>query len=376
MTVEQTVQVQAGRTGDAPPKRALFIKFKHLGDSVIATAAIDAMPQGWEIDVVCFSASQQIFEMHPRVARVETTSKGKRGVARFLSDLSLVSRLKARRYDFVAQFSDDWRGAILSRLISADMSVARRNSRRGRLWHSSFKKIARVPSRNPRHMAELDVDLVRIAGLYSGSFAPPLRIVPDADAVLAAARASAQANLIADDRPLVLIQPATRWSFKGLPIATWTEAIDEITAAGQQVALLGGPDDRDLLDRIAADAGSRIPILIADIKTTAALMLRSSVVVSVDSLAMHLAAAVGRPTVAVFGPTDEGYWKPWGVPHRLVVNNEYSCRPCNLDGCAGSKVSHCLIALPPSRIPAAVFSLLMSLAADDCGARAERNRSG
>jgi heptosyltransferase-3 len=72
---------------------------------------------------------------------------------------------------------------------------------------------------------------------------------------------------------------------------------------------------------------------------------------------MHLAAAMGTPTVALFGPSGEFEWGPWNVPHR-IVRSSHSCRPCGLDGCGGGKVSECLKFLPVAEVHAAARELL------------------
>jgi heptosyltransferase-3 len=72
---------------------------------------------------------------------------------------------------------------------------------------------------------------------------------------------------------------------------------------------------------------------------------------------MHLAAAMGTPTVALFGPSGETEWGPWNVAHR-VVTSAHSCRPCGLDGCGGGKVSDCLATLPVDAVYAAAQELL------------------
>ena len=64
--------------------------------------------------------------------------------------------------------------------------------------------------------------------------------------------------------------------------------------------------------------------------------------IGVDTFASHLAHAHGKPGVVLFGPSDEVSWGPINGPLEVVVNNGYKCRPCNLDGCAGSKRSECL----------------------------------
>jgi heptosyltransferase-3 len=73
---------------------------------------------------------------------------------------------------------------------------------------------------------------------------------------------------------------------------------------------------------------------------------------------MHIAAAMGTPTVALFGPSGEHEWGPWRVPRRIVVSEAHPCRPCGIDGCGGGKVSECLTTLPVARVHDALRALL------------------
>jgi heptosyltransferase-3 len=72
---------------------------------------------------------------------------------------------------------------------------------------------------------------------------------------------------------------------------------------------------------------------------------------------MHIAAAMGTPTVALFGPSGDIEWGPWQVPSRIITA-DYPCRPCGLDGCGGGKRSECLEAIGSNQVLGAVQSLL------------------
>jgi heptosyltransferase-3 len=85
----------------------------------------------------------------------------------------------------------------------------------------------------------------------------------------------------------------------------------------------------------------------------AAVLERATLFLGVDSAPMHMAAALGIPVVALFGPSGEMSWGPWGEGH-VVVTSPYLCRPCGQDGCLGSKRSDCLEAISPEQVMAAV----------------------
>jgi len=93
------------------------------------------------------------------------------------------------------------------------------------------------------------------------------------------------------------------------------------------------------------------------LKELGALTGRAKIFIGVDSMPMHLAAAMGTPTLALFGPSGEIEWGPWNVERR-VVTTTHTCRPCGQDGCGGGKVSECLSFLPVDPVHAAARELL------------------
>jgi heptosyltransferase-3 len=144
------------------------------------------------------------------------------------------------------------------------------------------------------------------------------------------------------------------------------ELADRIAADGTRIVVTGAPDpkERALVDEMLAAIGPRTRAALTDLvgqlslKELAALTARARAFVGVDSAPMHIAAAVGTPTVALFGPSGEKEWGPWGVASRIVVSDAHPCRPCGIDGCGGGKVSECLTTLPVDRVHAAFRSLL------------------
>jgi heptosyltransferase-3 len=94
------------------------------------------------------------------------------------------------------------------------------------------------------------------------------------------------------------------------------------------------------------------------LKELAALTARARLFVGVDSAPMHIAAAMGRPVVALFGPSGDREWGPWGTQGRVIASDRHPCRPCGIDGCGGGKVSDCLVSLEVERVLAACLELL------------------
>ena len=347
-------------------KTALFLKTKHLGDSVILTSAIAALPQDFVVDVLCFKESAAIFAMNSRVRRVLVVPRHLTGFARWREYWRLLTVMRNQQYDVLAQFSDDWRGAFLARMLNAKISVARQSKKRPQFWSSSFQHIAKLtPTSRPA--AEQDVDLLRKIGLYKQPFAPAYQLtVTETDRLfvdnwLQTEWLGSQAT---EHKKLIVIHAAARWKFKGLPHATWAALIDALHQRNYSVVLSGGAGDLDF-NQALISLCQTAPTLTRDfdLGKTAALLQQADLLVSIDSMAVHMASALQTPVVALFGPTDEKVWAPWQVPHRVVTlgagdSPSFVCRPCGLDGCAGSKVSQCLVAITPAQILAAIDALL------------------
>jgi heptosyltransferase-3 len=119
------------------------------------------------------------------------------------------------------------------------------------------------------------------------------------------------------------------------------------------------PAEQDIARAILARVARPVVDLSGQLslKELGALLRRARLFIGVDSAPMHIAAAVGTPTVALFGPSGEAEWGPWMVRSRILTS-DHRCRPCGFDGCGGGKRSECLEVIPPMRALAAAEELL------------------
>jgi heptosyltransferase-3 len=161
----------------------------------------------------------------------------------------------------------------------------------------------------------------------------------------------------------VHMHPASRWTFKCWPAERNAQLADRLAAEGQQVVLTAASGESGFIDEILAKTASK-PLNLSgklSLKELGALTARARLFIGVDSMPMHLAAAMGTPTIALFGPSSEDEWAPWNVEQRIVTTT-HSCRPCRVDGCGGSKVSECLTLLPVDAVHAAAREILAKAA--------------
>jgi heptosyltransferase-3 len=158
--------------------------------------------------------------------------------------------------------------------------------------------------------------------------------------------------------PFVVLHPTSRWLFKTWHIEGYAQVCDYIASVhGMSVVVTGGPDakERQLVQEVLEKCRSR-PIDLSGIlslKQLAACIAKADLFIGVDSAPMHIAAAVGTPVIALFGPSGDHMWGPWGRGH-TVIKKGWDCQPCGRDGCNGTKVSRCLETIPAEDVIRAV----------------------
>jgi heptosyltransferase-3 len=312
------------------------------------------------VDVVCLPESESIFKMNPRVRDVFVIPRHLKGLKKYSSYYIIFRKLIFNHYNFLAQFSVDWRGALLARFLHVDLSVAREASRRGSFWHQSFNLIA--PFKDNRPIAEQDVDLLRAANLYQKKEAPSYQLCAPHKNQLRVKK-WLQAQQVSKNT-LIVIHASSRWKFKEIPKETWANIIDALKSKKMHVVLSGSKVDL-ITNQAISDLCQSKPILTNDfsIEDTTALYEISDLVVTIDSMSTHLASAMKTPVVSIFGPTNDLNWRPWKVKYQVIALSKaddptFACRPCGMDGCEGTKISQCLVQMSPQMILKSIYSTL------------------
>jgi heptosyltransferase-3 len=344
--------------------RALVIMLRHHGDVLLASpvaAALKVQAPKAEIDALVYDDTAPMLEGHPALAAVHAVGrrwKHEGAFARLASEARLLGTLRGRKYDLLIHLTEQPRGAWLARALGARYRVAPAVPERGSFWARSFTHLYPLVRNRRRHRVEANLDALRRIGLQPGMEERRLQFVPGAEAETGVATRLAAEGI--GEEGFVHIHPASRWRFKCWTPERNAELIDRL-APRHRVVLTAAPDpgERSFVEAIVARTKSR-PVNLAgklSLKELGALTARAKLFIGVDSMPMHLAAAMGTPVVALFGPSGEQEWRPWRVAHR-VVTSSHPCRPCGNDGCGGGKVSECLTNLGVDDVYAAAQELL------------------
>lgn len=351
-------------------QRALIIKLRHFGDVLLTSPVFTALKRAAphvELDALVYRETAPMLCNHPAISQIHTIDREwkRQGlVTQLRGEGRLLQTLRTRGFDLVVHLTEHPRGATLTRVLGPRFAVARERSEAGRWWRRTFTHFYRLPRSTPRHTVETNLDALRRIGIYPTPADKALVLVPGPAAEQHVGELLRQHGLVPGG--FIQCHPGSRWLFKCWPPIKTATLLDCISAAGHRMILTGAPDTREralnaaILDSTATATRKSIVDLTGalSLPQVAAITGQARGFVGVDSAPMHIAAAMGTPTVALFGPSGEKEWGPWMVPHRVIASDAFPCRPCGIDGCGGGKVSECLTTLSVDSVASALFELL------------------
>ena len=233
-------------------------------------------------------------------------------------------------------------------------------------WARSVTHLYPAQADPQRHTVDVNLDSLRALGFEPTMADRRVILVPGAKAEAGVDDLLARHGLRGGS--FVHVHPASRWAFKCWPAASVAALCDALAAKGLPIVMTSAPDAKEkalIADVSRARSNSAVPAAPTidlsgqlSLKELAALTARARVFVGVDSAPMHMAAAMGTPVVAIFGPSGDREWGPWGEGHRVGASNTHPYRPCGMAGCNDSKVSDCLTSLPVEQVLSACEELL------------------
>jgi ADP-heptose:LPS heptosyltransferase len=356
---------EAARTdGREWPRRILLLRLERIGDLLMSAPAIAAVRQfapGAEIDLVVGSWNTSIARLIPGIDRVETLdaswlSRGSGGGG-MRALMKQARGWRARHYDLAINFEGDIRSHLLVALSGATERAGFTMAGGGPLltrrfefdptqhttanaWRLVRETFAALgvnhetdpsPQPSPRKRGEGVPDTLapeRGEGRVRGpASAAPFRLQLPA---LARERAAA---LVGREARVIALHASGGRAIKQWPAERFADAAARVAREyDATLVLTGSPGDRPIVDEVRAKLPDDIAVIDLagelELPILGAVLERCLVFLTGDTGPMHLAAAVGTPTVAVFGPSDPARYAPISTRHR-VVRIDLPCAPCN-----------------------------------------------
>ncbi len=309
--------------------RILVIQTAFLGDVVLTIPLLETIkfryPDSF-LSVMLIPATKDILEGHPAINEIITyDKKGKeKGFCAFLRK---VREVRGRRFDWAILPHRSFRSALLVKLAGIPR-------RRG--FHTSQGKLFLneiIPYRKGIHDLERNLSLLgEVERREWKNFIP---LSPGAEDFV---NNICHKNQIGKEEKIVALSPGSVWPTKRWPADRFACLAQRLIRDKFRVLILGSRNDLPatemLFQKLSPQERSRVMNLGGNtgLKELAAFIHKSALLVSNDSGSIHVAAALGTPVVAIFGPTTRelGFY-PYGENHQ-VIESHLPCRPCGPHG--------------------------------------------
>jgi heptosyltransferase II len=318
-------------------EKILIIALPGIGDALLATPMIELLrnskPDAEIHSLVMFGATREMFEHDPCIDHVhfyDFVNGDKQGALR------KVNELRKMKFDVSINIYPQNRREYnaIAYMIRAKKRIAMKYLRRDR-QNASWLNTHVVLEDDRYHCVEENVRLLAPLGIepeLTETSLPGLRLNLDEKHLAFARNWYSHQKL--EGKKLIIGMHAGTALFKNHIRRRWAPekyaalAKHLVSAMGAEILLFGGPDDVSANEIILREAGDEVIFVkTTNLLDSVAVMQGVNLFVSNDSSLMHIAGAVGLPTVAIFGPTNETYVHPWKTRYEIVQTG-IECRPC------------------------------------------------
>lgn len=369
-------------------KKILVIKFRHIGDVLLSVPVFSALKENFPdayISALVNSETKEVLTGNPIIDEIlvfKRDIKKMKPVKKYTKELAFLRIIRRKDFDLVVDLTSGDRAAIVSFMSGARYRLAYDPWGTGFLGKKYLYTHLTKKDRS-QHMVLQNINVVRSFGINTNNLTVNF-FMPDESRI--SARNILKENNINENDKIVHLHPTSRWLFKCWKDEYMAEIISWLVDMDIKVVVTSGPQEREIdkAKRILSLVSSRFKVQDSrlldlcgktTIKELAAISEASDLFLGVDSAPMHIAAAVGTPVIALFGPTGAFNWGPWDntngsevrsqkldeTPYQkrngiqilgmhTVIQKDWECLPCGKDGCNGSKVSKCLEEITPVEI--------------------------
>ena len=333
-------------------RRILIIKPSSMGDVVHALPTLAALRGRYPHAHIAWLVKREWAGLLERAEGLDAVWPVESGVTGWLA---AVPRLRAAGFDLAVDLQGLLRSGAMAWLAGCPTRIGFANAREG----SPLFYTDRVP------VPTLDMHAVDRYLLVAAKCGAPAQGAPEFRLRPLPADRQEVAGLLSrhglsQHEPWIGVNVGARWLTKRWPPEFFASMMDHLQEKGVgRVVLIGGPEDQ-----AAAQAVKRlmrtVPVDLCGataIGLLPALLETAGVLLTNDSGPMHVAAAVGTPVVALFGPTSPVRTGPYGAGHQ-VLSNPVPCSPCFHRSCSNPVYLACQTGIGPERALAAVQAQL------------------
>jgi ADP-heptose:LPS heptosyltransferase len=331
--------------------RILLIKLGAKGDVVRTTAVLPVLKAAFpaaQLSWVVEEGSEELLTLYPEVDRI--LSYGSKTLA----------LLSLEEFDLVYSLDFSVAGAALASLVRARTKYGFGLDRGGRLF--PFNQEAQLyyalslndKLKRANRLSYQDL-LLSLMGFAGARHSLKLNLTVELQAWAKDWAKQHQVNL---QKPVVGLNlgAGKRWLTKAWGTANWLNLIERLAKDSYQMLVYGGEEETEVAAAILAGAGDKVIDTGRhnSLLEFGALLNLSRLVVTADSLALHLAVALGKPVIGLFGPTSVAEIELYGRGEKLAPR--MACRCCYLNSC--SKTPYCTESIRPERVYKSILKWL------------------
>jgi heptosyltransferase II len=304
----------------------LIVPYMWIGDFVRCHSVVTVLRQRFPnrpVDMLATTLCAPLADYMPGV-RQSIVADLPRSRLALTQQRALAARFKRENYGMALIMPRTWKAALAPFLAGIPQRVG-------------FAGEARFVLLNDMRFGERKlprmVDQCAMLALPRGAAQPPEWPMPKLDVPASEIAAWRIRRGLTDDRPIIALAPgavgpAKRWTTDG-----YAALARALTADGLSVWIVGGPGEKALATEIAGDSGAR-DLTGTDLRDAIMTLGAASVAVSNDSGLLHVAAALGTPSIGIFGPTSPWHWAPLNPLAGVIeTKSELPCRPCHKPVC-------------------------------------------
>lgn len=303
--------------------KILLVQTSFLGDVILSTPVIGALKKlhpDAELWIMTTRQARELVERDPFLTGVITFDK--RGTEGGVSGLIRKAReLRSHKFDIAYALQRSARTSVVLALAKIPRRIGFSCARLSFLYHR------RIVRRSSQHDVLRNLSILT-NGASLESLPDDLRVIPPAPAELDAGTRS----LVEAGRYVVLV-PGSAWKTKMWRWQGYREVAEYFLKSGLTVVVSGAPDEQAVANMVSNGLPVKNLAGTTTLSAFAALIAHAELVVCNDSMALHLASAFKRPTVALFCATSPQFgFGPWKSPALVVEAQGLPCKPCRRHG--------------------------------------------
>jgi len=313
--------------------RILLARMKFIGDVVLTTPIIRSVRSAYPSAYIAYLGEKNavsLLEHNPNLDEIIPFDFSRPTV---FEQPRVMFQLKRRKFDLAIDLFNNPRSALLTYLSRARVRVGAERKGRGKLYTIQVKDDG-----TPKTVVEFHNQFIQAIGIEPTSSRTEIFLTDDErrEARIYLQWLDRENNPLDMTKPIIGIHPGATWPAKKWLPERFGELADMLVAKlGVQVIMFAGLNDGEAVNAVLKHSFSNIKALTSiPLRQLAAILAHCSLFIGNDAGPMHIAAAVGTPTIGLFGPGEENIWFPYADSDgHLALRKDVSCHPCHLDFC-------------------------------------------